>query len=845
MTTREYFLPVSESGKVHHFGGKGKGLHVLWRNGFNIPATYCLTTKAYENFVESNSVRGAIFKTLEHSDMAVAERSREITGLIMRAEVPADISRELMEEGMFRDERAGWAVRSSSNMEDLLGESFAGLYDSYLNVKGLRNVVEAVKGCWASLWSERAIAYRERKRFPHEQASMAVIIQRMIEPEYAGVVFTRDPNGPNKAEMLLEYCEGIGEGLVSGRINPHSYRVDAKAGSVWCLNNEDQGRLGADRMRVLSKVASDIETCFGTAQDIEWAYDGDTFWILQSRPVTYGIAPQQISPDRLWTRANIGEVLPDVVTPLTWAVFKAILLGNPLESASSMGSAHTADELIRLVKGRVYIRLDGFLNSFCYLPFVTSGILERVLGLRSLGNPSAYTRPTGVRVRLAQAVFLLSAAGAFPWLSFMTKRLAPLAVVKQRGVEALMGWTVSSFRLHVKCTAYAIGAFAALYHCLKSWLPSEVDSLLPLLLVGSGDYQTARQGISLLELAHEARTNPVLTATLQRGNRDWDDIARSLFAVDGGPEFVAMFKSFLDANGARTAGEFELAVPRWREDSSFVLEMIQRLLGAASLDFCFESPELRRKRQQEFAGSIEARLPILKRRLFVRLLASYGIFSTMRENMKYRLMEGYAELRQAFLVIGEELKDRGMLAVKEDIFFMTPLEIDSSISGENNASVVNDLIRNRKEDHDHMKKERVCDLVAGDVDTMQVVAGERHGDNGLTGIGCSPGVAEGSARVLHDISETDSLKPGEILVAPHIDPGWTPLFLTCRAVVTEIGGFLSHGATVAREYAIPAVVNVTGAREQIKSGDLIRVDGEKGRVTVLKRHNIARQDDTQ
>jgi len=227
-------------------------------------------------------------------------------------------------------------------------------------------------------------------------------------------------------------------------------------------------------------------------------------------------------------------------------------------------------------------------------------------------------------------------------------------------------------------------------------------------------------------------------------------------------------------------------------------------------------------------------LPAFRGLIFRHLLEAYRSFATFRENMKYKLMEGYLEIRQVFLETGKELTNRSLLAEKEDIFFLTPAEIDACVRGESTIDATNHLILNRKQNHSHLKEERVLDFIVASDGGLEDHENLGSDHNTLTGVGCSPGVAEGFARILHDISEASLLKAGEILVTPHTDPGWTPLFLTCKGVVTEIGGFLSHGATVAREYGIPAVVNVTGVTQKIRTGDLIRVDGEEGVITILK-----------
>ena len=234
---------------------------------------------------------------------------------------------------------------------------------------------------------------------------MAVVIQQMINSHYSGVIFTQNPTDATSNEMLVEFCAGLGEDLVSGRVTPHTCRIDRNTRSILYLNDKDKGSLINEQLIKLSKLALTIEECFGLPHDIEWAYDGEGFHILQARPITEPTRSHQIAWDKRWTRANIGEVLPGVVTPLTWSIFSAILLGVPLSSSDTVSSENRG---IRLIKDRAYIRVDHFLNSFCYLPFVMQETLERVLGLKLTGCSGSYRRPKGLLVRLAQGLFLCS-----------------------------------------------------------------------------------------------------------------------------------------------------------------------------------------------------------------------------------------------------------------------------------------------------------------------------------------------------------------------------------------------------------------------------------------------------
>ena len=548
--------------------------------------------------------------------------------------------------------------------------------------------------------------------------------------------------------------------------------------------------------------------------------------------------------EQIWTRANVGEVLPNVVTPLTWSVIRATLTvdnsrkmdpeqfwlasegSEAVEAAGESAGLPAAHHTLSRQDGRVYLRMDALLDTFCYLPGVTPGVMGKVLGVGIPPEAAGYTPPRGLRVRLAQAVFRLEALGLLPRLAttaqFILRRL-PQPPGSGPGQElALLRWTAKCFRLHLKATAAAVGAYA----WLERLLPAEERELLPQILLGREDLQTARQGRSLWRLAEVVLADQELLEVFgefrQGAPLDWSQVRQRLEGFPSGRQFLQDFQAFLNENGARAAGEFELALPRWREDPGFVLEVLQKNLAAAqdgpSLAF---STGRRQEAAAEAVAAIRAGKSPLQRLFFDRLLHAYGGFSTLRENLKYSLMEGYALLREVILEKAERLVAAGLLATRQDIFFLTPAEILNLEERVGRPEQIAAWIGRRKEQHARWEA-----LPAAQDGPAAAQPGA------LAGIGSSPGVIAGVARVLMDPSQAGELQPGEILVAPHTDPGWTPLFLSCAAVVTETGGFLSHGATVAREYGIPCVVSVHGATSLIHTGDWIHVDGTHGRVAL-------------
>ncbi|MGI5916576.1 MAG: PEP/pyruvate-binding domain-containing protein [Anaerolineae bacterium] len=713
------------------------------------------------------------------------------------------------------------AVRSSGLDEDRAEASFAGQYETVLNVRDERALREAILACRESAHSHRVTHYR--KRHNRRSAPLPVLVQQQIEPSVSGVLFTRDPVSGDDRRLIVEATPGLGDALLGGRTQPHRLYL-TRTGQI--IEPAADNLLTAEQCHALARMAVDIERILGRGQDIEWALADDTLHILQSRPITGSTSGVTLAD--AWTRANIGEVLPNVMTPLTWSVFQATLLaGSSPHKDESNGESATSG--MRQIAGRGYLRLDALLDTFCYLPTVTPEVMHRVLGVPLLPSTTTYSPPRGATVRLAQVAFALDILGLVPRIDRIAHRQpeppsrsdaeSPLAYI-----EMLLRWVADCFQIHLKCTAYAIGAFGVVSGIVTRRAPEKTEHLLDI-LTGYHDLRLAAQGRSLQRLARQARSSGPLVRALQEN--DEQPLSERLWRVPGGYEFLEGLERLLAEMGTRCAGEFELSLPRWHEDPAPVIATIVRILNAPAVD---PDAEMAARQARHSLGVRRIRyvLPVGWRWLFTRGLIAYRRYSTWRENMKDRLMEGMALLRATFLEMGATFTREGQIDCVGDIFFLTLSEVEQLARGDRHDEV-RTLVRERREQHRRWSERSVPDLIIGDEPDIMI-----PGDGVLSGIACCPGIAEGVARVLMEPEQAHELRPGEILVAPHTDPGWAPLFLTCRGIVTEVGGFLSHGATVAREYGIPTVANVRDATTRIASGDIIRVDGSTGQVIVCQ-----------
>lgn len=887
-----FWLDQINPGDAARVGGKAANLARLYQAGLPVPYAFCLVPDWAERRGEGAEAGGAAISdgaatnTIPADGATASSELDEAWQRLAGFEQPGTLGSQV-------------AVRSSAAGEDSQTASYAGQFETFLNVSGGPALHEAVQGCLEAANTARVHSYQAGRGLPAGGSGMAVLVQRQVDAAVSGVLFTRDPLSGEASRLLVEATPGTGEALVAGRVAPAQVALDRQGQALSTAGPE---LLGPAECQALARLAAQVEELLGPGQDIEWAIAGSQVYLLQARPIgahrvgaypvggrpaggrqpglesspqagreaTLQARPQPPYPlSQIWTRANVGEVLPHAVTPLTWAVFQATLQGQP-ELIWQNGTDGDGFSLpagrnagVRRLAGRVWIRLDALLDSFCYLPGVTPQVMEQVLGVDLPETAAGYTRPDGPAVRLARALFFMDAFGLAPYLAWLELQLPPQPPAG--GLEGLLAWTSGCFRLHLKVTGYAIAAFGVLAGRLAAWLPEEAGERLAAiagrdLSLGKDDLQTVAQGRELWRLAEGLRDDPGLLALVQTA-QDWPEVIRQAGSLPTGRRFLASIKAFLAANGARTAGEFELAVPRWREEPAFVLEVLRKNLAALAAAPTETAPKTAlpaaaagRPPRAAAIRQVQAALTPRQRLFFNRMLAAYTRYATLRENVKYRLMEGYALLRQAFLEQGRNLAQAGVLAAEEDVFFLTPAEIrglePQMAPGDREIDQVRRTVAARRTQREHWEAQVTPEWVTGDgrplvsgalsgsAPAAALAAGDpdEAGLPALTGIACSPGVVEGRARVLHDLAQAAMLLPGEILVAPHTDPGWTPLFLSCRAVVTEIGGFLSHGATVAREYGIPCVVNVRGATAHIQSGDPIRVDGTRGRVILLKGH---------
>ncbi len=811
-------------------GGKAAQLGVMLRGGLPVPPGFCVTTTAFHRGLDS------------------ALESEIISAYEALGSGPV-------------------AVRSSATAEDLPEASFAGQQDTFLNVSGAEDVLEAVRACWKSLFTERAVAYRRDQSIPEKNLAMAVMIQQMVAAEAAGVLFTLNPVTGATDELVVEAARGLGDQVVSARVTPDRYRLRRRAPHE-VIEMEGQATaslLSANRLSELAHLGLAAERLLGRAADIEWALAGDRIYLLQARAVTaagprlpvvhFGSrwnAKHCRGRLTIWSNLNVRETMPYPHMPFSWSFWNYLVF----PSFARFVGFHQPDEdseeapsFADLVDGRVYFNIN-VMAGLLPMPVALQIRLWRVLDAEAAGIfaelfQTGGLRPARGRGSLRRMLRYLcymrgivrKSSPDYAWreLRSCQEEVASfgkidLQILNDEQILALARYFATQ---NIPRSIEVLGAalFAApvipiLSEILPRWGHAEA---LPRLLSGLGGNPTMETALALWDLAESAGSE--VRAVF--ANHPITRIPELLGESEAGREFLARLGDFLKAHGHRAVREYDFSCPRWRDDPTFVYEILWNYLshpaGQPTPREHYERQVREHEEAKAYVNSSLARRP-LRRRLFRWLIRILEERVPLREAPKFYTLMGMAHVRDLYLKVGSRMVARGLLEKPEDFFFLSIPEIERIAEGKLGAAWVREQIPlRRREFAQHLRanpplvvrsdgKPAVKPTVGGDV---------------LQGTPVSWGTARGPARILLDPGDGALLHKGEILVAPFTDPGWTPLFLTAGTLVMEIGGIMSHGAVVAREYGIPAVVGVKGATRLVRDGEMIEVNGATGEVRRL------------
>ncbi|HLK76519.1 MAG TPA: rifamycin-inactivating phosphotransferase [Streptosporangiaceae bacterium] len=822
-------------------GGKGANLGELSRiDGIRVPPGFCVTTDAFRRIMAAAPGIDDQLDRLSRLDpgdrQAIRTLSAEIRQTLEGIAIPDDLAAAITGSVTRLGEHAAYAVRSSATAEDLPTASFAGQQDSYLNVLGSAAVLQHVRRCWASLFTERAVTYRLRGAFnhggfDHRKVHMAVVVQQMLFPQAAGVLFTADPVTSNRKVVSVEASFGLGEALVAGLVNPDVYQV---------RNGEVVAKTGAtltDAQIVrLARLGRRIEAHFGHPQDIEWCLVDDGFQIVQSRPITtlYPIPATSDEENHVYVSVGHQQMMTDAMKPLGLSVWQ-LTTPRPMAEAG----------------GRLFVDVTQALGS----PTVRAGLLTALGRSDPLMGDALQTildRGDFVPARPDESVdgtpldtkpVPIETDPAIP-AELVERGQASLATLKRR-IEAKSGPDLLDFILadfqelrrilldpqSLPVIMASMQATLQLNEQLQAWLGEKnaVDTLTQ----SAPHNVTAEMGLALMDVADVIRPHPALVAFLQ--HVEDENFLDRLPALAGGREARDAIRAFLDKYGMRCVGEIDITKPRWSERPTTLVPLILgniKNFEAGAGERRFEQGRQNAlKKEQEVLTRLRA-LPdgAGKAEEAKRLIDRIRTFAGYREYPKYFMISRYFVYKQALLNEAGRLVQARVLREPDDIFYLRLAELRDVVRT-NQAD--DQLIRQRRDafrSYQALTPPRVLtsdgEAVAGTYRRADVPAGA------LTGLPVSAGTVEGRARVISNIAEAD-LEPGDILVTAYTDPSWTPAFVAIKGLVTEVGGLMTHGAVIAREYGLPAVVGVEHATRLIRDGQRIRVHGTGGYIEIL------------
>lgn len=871
-------------------GGKGANLARLAGAGVAVPEGFCVTTAAYRRLIADESIERMIddLSVLDPSDTdTIEQRGATLRAAIREQELPA-AAREAIITALETDNTDRYAVRSSATAEDRPSASFAGQQETYLNVP-TESVIDRVRACIASLFTDRAIAYRARNNVSHTESAIAVVVQRMVSPDVSGVLFTADPTTGNRHTAVIEATLGLGSALVSGEVTGDTALVDRKTGEIEEYEPSEQQAmvrprpegntetvepppdardsrvLTDEQLRSLTEIGAEIEALFDRPQDIEWCLVDGEIAVVQARPITslFPVPAPEPADDQLHVYMSIGhgQAFAEALPPLVRDIWMAY--AQTAFSAFGVDSGWGAE-----AGGRIYIDITPFLRvgplqgRIAQMMSSVSGsigaALDDLLARRGEDIRENWTAREALTA-LPEIVHTVgtSAKNSRPLLRSMVGGFAGAfigAPVPPEQEEER--WTAWGERIVAKMresdthtervhAAFDVGShltdfpsLGPLYAAftvdmwLRRWAEKDQSVAEDVTAVSRGFPKelVTRINLGLGDLADVAREHPEVADALRAGKS-----LETIRSCAGGEAFVTALEEYLEEFGHRATGEMDSSRPRWREDPSGLLATVRANLEQ---EVAGEHREHLRQMEREAdvaAKRLESRagrgvVGPVRKRVVHQLLRTYRGYIQTREYPKHGVARVFAAWHDVFTEAGEQLVRNEQLERADDVWFLRKDELVGALNGET-ITVDIDARRAAFERYKGMDAPPVL-TSEGEAPSAQIQRDDAP-EGALVGSPVSGGVVEGPARVVHDPTE-ETIESGEILIAPSADPGWTPLFLNAAGMVVEVGGRMSHGALVAREYGLPAVVSVPEATRRIKTGQQVRVDGTNGTVEIIE-----------
>ncbi|WP_449620724.1 phosphoenolpyruvate synthase [Robertmurraya sp. Marseille-Q9965] len=844
-------------------GGKALNLGKLAKiEGIHVPEGFCLTTLAFQKATDQNELYHTLIKQLARFKVEdreqISDVSKRLRQILKEVEIPSEIVKAVSSYVQQLGEQHAYAVRSSATAEDLPHASFAGQQDTYLNIIGIDAILKHIRKCWSSLFTERAVFYRIKNGYDHEQIFLSVIVQKMVFPQASGILFTADPITSNRKVLSIDASFGLGEALVSGLVSADNYRVQEdkvfdkriatkklaiygrKEGGTEThhLDPEKQNTqtLTDEQILQLARIGRKIEAHFGNPQDIEWCLVDDTFYIVQSRPITtlYPIPEANDEENHVYVSVGHQQMMTDAMKPLGLSFF---LLTTPAP--------------MRKAGGRLFVDVTPMLS----VPASREMIIE------ALGKSDPLIKDALTTVVSRDFIKMVQVEGKAPnpnvFNTNIPQHIEPTIVedlikkyesslgILKMNIHSKTGTELFDFILKdmqefrkilsdpdsMKVITAAQNASEWINEKMNEWLGEK--GVADILSQSVPNNITSEMGLALMDVADAIRPFTEVIHYLQHANKDY--FLEKLVQFEGGQEAKDAIVAFLHKYGMRCAGEIDITKTRWTEEPRVLIPMILSNIKN------FEPNEASRKFEQGKHEALKKKEELLERikqlpdgdqkvketKQKIDVIRNYIGY---REYPKYAIVNRYFVYKLALLKEAEKLVQQGVIYDKEDIYYLSFEEILEAVR---TKKLDYPIINTRKDEYKLYEKLTPPRVITSD---GEIISGKYKRENvptdAMLGLAVSAGVIEGRARVILNMEDAN-LEDGDILVTAFTDPSWTPLFVSIKGLVTEVGGLMTHGAVIAREYGLPAVVGVENATKLIQDGQRIRVHGTEGYIEIL------------
>ena len=852
-------------------GGKGANLGELSNiERILVPDGFCVTTDAYKKITGRNQELSGLLEELSYLRIEdrekISEISKKIRMVIERISISKNIAEEVESFLTKFGEKDAYAVRSSATAEDLPTASFAGQQDTYLNVIGREAILKHISKCWASLFTERSVTYRIQNGFDHRKVYLSVVVQKMVFPQAAGIVFTADPITSNRKVLSIDAGFGLGDALVSGLVNADSYKVrsgkvvdkkiSTKQLAIYALEGggtkeqeippkmQSRQTLTDEQILQLESIGRRIEAHFGYPQDIEWCLADDTFHIVQSRPITtlYPIPEVNDKENHVYLSVGHQQMMTDPLKPLGMSLMQLIAYGRWCKAGGRLFI--DVSQMLASPDGRKIL-----LNNMKQLEPLTQDAIMTIIERdfikclpndkkeQSSGNSDSVKSPAESQAQIENNPSIVS--------DLIRKSQISVEKLKQN-IQGKSGTDLIDFILQdiqelkrILFDPQSTAAFTAAINA-SQWINEKMSEWLgeinaaDILSQSVPNNITSEMGLALMDVADVIRPFPEVVDYLQQVKND--NFLEEMANFEGGRETRDAILSYLSKYGMRCSGEIDITRTRWSEKPTTLIPMILNNIKN------FEPNAANQKFEQGLQEALKKEKELLVRlntlpdgeekvKETKRMIDLIRKFIGYREYPKYGMISRYFVYKQALLKEADRLVQTNVIHEKEDIYYLTFEELREVIV---TNKLDYEIICKRKDAHKSYEKLTPPRVITSD---GEIISGVYKRENlpmdAMVGLAVSSGVIEGRARVILSMEDA-KMEEGDILITSFTDPAWTPLFVSIKGLVTEVGGLMTHGAVIAREYGLPAVVGVENATKLIRDGQLIRVNGTEGYVEILK-----------